>query len=273
MAPSCFEVILVGFILVLPFLYETSRTFRYYFKFLVYYGIVMVNAILLMPVISLRPGNVKNFLLASSLCHHINTLLGLRWELRGREHLEKDRACIIVANHQSSLDILGMFDLWPVMDKCTVVAKKEIFYAWPVGLGAWLCGLIFIDRMNSEKARSVLNAATKEITDKKIKLWIFPEGTRHNTGEIHPFKKGAFHVAIRSQLPILPVVFSSYYFLSAEEKRFDSGRVLVTTLPPISTEGLNTDNVEELLEKTRSAMSEVFHAMNREIQLSLAAGE
>lgn len=186
--------------------------------------------------------------LASSLCHHVSTLLGLRWELRGREHLEKDRACIIVANHQSSLDILGMFDLWPVMDKCTVVAKKEIFYAWPVGLCAWLCGLIFIDRMNSEKARSVLNNATKEITDKKvksrawialiinqlsatfdasqIKLWIFPEGTRHNTGEIHPFKKGAFHVAIRSQLPILPVVFSSYYFLSAEEKRFDSGKKL-----------------------------------------------
>jgi len=57
----------------------------------------------------------------------------------------------------------------------------------------------------------------------QIKLWIFPEGTRHNTGEIHPFKKGAFHAAIRSQLPILPVVFSSYYFLSAKEKRFDSG--------------------------------------------------
>ncbi|GAB1866424.1 1-acyl-sn-glycerol-3-phosphate acyltransferase [Camponotus japonicus] len=273
MAPSCYEVILVGFILVLPFLYETSRTFRYYFKFLVYYGLVMVNAILLMPFISLRPGNVKNFLWASTLCQPISTLLGLRWELRGREHLEKDRACIIVANHQSSLDVQGMFHLWPVMDKCTAVAKKEIFYAWPVGLGAWLSGLIFIDRMNSEKARSVLNSATKELKAKKMKLWIFPEGTRHNTGEIHPFKKGAFHIAITSQLPILPVVFSSYYFLSAEEKRFDSGRVLVTTLPPISTEGLSTDNVEELLEKTRSAMSEVLHAMNREIQLSLAAGK
>lgn len=107
--------------------------------------------------------------MASSTCHHISTLLGLRWELRGREHLEKDRACIVVANHQSSLDVLGMFDLWPVMEKCTVVAKKEIFYAWPVGLAAWLCGLIYIDRMNSEKARSALNTATKEITDKKVK--------------------------------------------------------------------------------------------------------
>lgn len=67
MAPSCYEVILVGFILLLPFLYETSRTFRYYFKFLVYYGIVIVNAVLLMPLISLRPGNVKNFLLVQGV--------------------------------------------------------------------------------------------------------------------------------------------------------------------------------------------------------------
>lgn len=63
MSPSCFELILVGFILVLPFLYETSRTFRYYFKFLMYYGIVMFNAVLILPAISFRAWNVKNFLL------------------------------------------------------------------------------------------------------------------------------------------------------------------------------------------------------------------
>lgn len=95
-------------------------------------------------------------------------MLGLRWELRGREHLEKEGAYIVVANHQSSLDILGMFDLWPVMDKCTIVAKKELFYAWPFGLGAWLCGLIFIDRMNSEKARSVLNVAAEQLKKEKV---------------------------------------------------------------------------------------------------------
>ncbi|XP_043276381.1 1-acyl-sn-glycerol-3-phosphate acyltransferase alpha isoform X2 [Venturia canescens] len=215
----------------------------------------------------------KGFRLASSICHHVSTLLGLRWELRGREHLEKEQACIVVANHQSSLDILGMFDIWPVMDKCTVVAKKEIFYAWPFGLAAWLCGLIFIDRMNSEKARTVINLATDSIKEKKIKLWIFPEGTRHNTGQIHPFKKGAFHVAINSQLPILPVVFSSYYFLSKKEKRFDAGRVVITTLPPISTKGLSTDDIAELMDKTRNAMIDVFQTTSREVQSSLASSK
>ncbi|XP_003424072.1 1-acyl-sn-glycerol-3-phosphate acyltransferase alpha [Nasonia vitripennis] len=272
MAPSfSLELVLLAFILILPFLYETSRTFRYYFKFLMYYGSVMINAVILIPIMTFRPKNVKNLLLASSLCHHASSLLGIRWQIRGREHLEKERACIIVANHQSSLDILGMFDLWPVMDKCTVVAKKEIFYAWPFGLAAWLCGLIFIDRMNSEKARSTINTAVEYLKENKIKLWIFPEGTRRNTGEIHSFKKGAFHVAINAQLPILPVVYSSYYFMSKSEKRLDSGRVIITTLPPISTEGLDVKDVPDLMEKTRALMTQVFHNTNKEIQLSMAS--
>ncbi|CAD6216435.1 GSCOCG00004593001-RA-CDS [Cotesia congregata] len=280
MTPSYLEIILVGFILILPFLYETSSTFRYYFKFLLYYGIVMANSLILIPIMVFRPGNVKNLLLASSICHHVSNLLGLKWELRNRENLEKEQACIVVANHQSSLDILGMFEMWPVMDKCTVVAKKELFYAWPFGLAAWLCGLIFIDRMNSEKARTALNTATDKIKEKKIKLWIFPEGTRHNTGEIHPFKKGAFHVAVNSQLPILPVVFSSYYFLSKKDKRFDPGniikvyffvirRVIITTLPPILTKGLGPEDIEALMEKTRNSMTQVFYSSSREVQQSL----
>lgn len=119
----------------------------------------------------------------------------------------------------------GMFDIWPVMNKCTVVAKRELFYAWPFGLAAWLCGLIFIDRMQSDKARNSLCDATELIKQKKIKLWIFPEGTRRNTGEIHSFKKGAFHVAIAGQIPILPVVFSSYKtFLDDENKNMTSGK-------------------------------------------------
>lgn len=106
--------------------------------------------------------------MASTTCHNVSNLIGLRWELRGREHLEKEQACIIVANHQSSLDILGMLEIWPIMDKCTAVAKKELFYAWPFGLAAWLCGLIFIDRMNSDKSRMVLNEATDNIKEKKV---------------------------------------------------------------------------------------------------------
>lgn len=59
----------------------------------------------------------------------------------------------------------------------------------------------------------------------QTKLWIFPEGTRFNKGSIQPFKKGAFYLAIDSQIPIMPVVFSQYYFLDNESKTFEPGTI------------------------------------------------
>lgn len=111
--------------------------------------------------------------LASRVCKFVSNILGFKWEIRGHEFLAKEQACVIVANHQSSLDILGMFDLWPIMEKCTVVAKRELFYAWPFGLAAWLCGLIFIDRMNTEKARTTINEATNQLIENKVWILFF----------------------------------------------------------------------------------------------------
>lgn len=253
-------------ILMLPFLYETSHIFRYYFKFLIYYGLVSFNSVLLIPAFLFRPCDVRNLLWASAFCHKISNLIGLKWELRGREILEKDQACIIVANHQSSLDVLGMFDIWPVMNKCTVVAKRELFYAWPFGLAAWLAGLVFIDRVRSEKARETLNEVNRKIKKQNIKLWVFPEGTRRNTGEIHSFKKGAFHMAVDEQIPIMPVVFSSYCtFLNDKKKILNAGHVIISTLPPISTKGLTKDDIPELMEMVHKKMLETFKKTSMEV--------
>ncbi|XP_020803928.1 1-acyl-sn-glycerol-3-phosphate acyltransferase alpha [Drosophila serrata] len=262
---SFIELLGLFLVLMLPFLYETNHIFRYYFKFLMYYGIVSFNSIVLIPAFLTRPCDVRNLLWASTWCHRISTLIGLRWELRGKEHLAKDQACIIVANHQSSLDVLGMFDIWHVMNKCTVVAKRELFYAWPFGLAAWLAGLIFIDRVRGEKARETLNDVNRRIKQQRIKLWVFPEGTRRNTGELHPFKKGAFHMAIDQQIPILPVVFSSYgTFLNDKKKILNAGRIVITTLPPVSTEGLTKDDIDVLMDRVRTQMSDTFRLTSAE---------
>ncbi|XP_073828325.1 1-Acylglycerol-3-phosphate O-acyltransferase 1 [Musca autumnalis] len=263
---SYLELLGLVVLLMLPFLYESSHIFRYYFKFLIYYGIVSLNSIILIPAFLFRPCDVRNLLWASAFCHRVTTLIGLRWELRGKEHLEKDRACIIVANHQSSLDVLGMFNIWPVMNKCTVVAKRELFYAWPFGLAAWLAGLIFIDRVRGEKARDTLNQVNHKIKKQNIKLWVFPEGTRRNTGELHSFKKGAFHMAIDEQIPILPVVFSSYCtFLNDKKKILNAGNIIITTLPAVSTKGLTKDDLPELMEKVHKLMSDTFKQTSSEI--------
>lgn len=98
-----------------------------------------------------------------------------------------------------------------------------------------------------------------------MKLWIFPEGTRSSGEEMLPFKKGAFHLAITSQLPITPIVYSRYYFLEHKEERFDSGEVIMTVLPPISTVGMTLEQLPELMEKVRNQMMEVYRNTSAEV--------
>lgn len=254
-------------LLILPFMYEMSHRFRYLFKFFMYYSVVMFNSVLFIPYMLCYPFDVRNLITSSYCITPVSKVIGLKWELRGREHLEPQDACIIVSNHQSSLDILGMFHIWPIMGRCTVIAKKEIFYVWPFGLVAWLSGLIFIDRFHSDKAKKLMNNCTDFLIKTKTKLWVFPEGTRRNTNEIHSFKKGAFHVAINAQLPILPVVFSSYTtFLDKKNKHFDAGTIIIEALPKISTVGLTSDDLEELLERTRAIMIDKFKVNTKELQ-------
>jgi lysophosphatidate acyltransferase len=67
-------------------------------------------------------------------------------------------------------------DIWPVMNKTTVVAKRELLYIFPFGLCAYLCGLVFIDRYAVDKAKNTLNTAMEGLKRNNIKLWVFPEG-------------------------------------------------------------------------------------------------
>jgi lysophosphatidate acyltransferase len=153
-------------------------------------------------------------------------------------------------------------EIWQISNKMSIVAKKSIFFlGGTFGIAAFLCGIIFINRCNSRKAGKAMNDAMIDLKKKQAKLWIFPEGTRRNTGEIHEFKKGAFHAAIHAQVPIIPVVYSSYkHVFDAEKKIFTAGEIVVNVLPEISTEGLTVNDIDKLIEKTRNAMIKVHKA-------------
>lgn len=96
--------------------------------------------------------------------------MGINYLIRGREHLEKERACIIVANHQSLIDFIGMFHLWPIMGRCTVLANRNILLAAPIGLACWLSGVIYIDLHNSKKSIYILNKAIDKIKNSKARF-------------------------------------------------------------------------------------------------------
>lgn len=189
--------------------------------------------------------------------------MGVRWTLKSGELLEDKPSCIIISNHQTSLDILGMFQFWP--DKMTVVAKKMLMYVGPFGLASWLCKLMFIDRSQGQRSRQLMYEAMKDLIAEETKLWIFPEGTRRNKNQIHEFKKGAFYLAVQHQIPLQPLVYSSYlHFLNDDKKKFDSGEIIMTVMPRISTEGLTEADIPALIEKTKKLMEQVYMESTQE---------
>jgi lysophosphatidate acyltransferase len=146
------------------------------------------------------------------------------------------------------------------------VAKREVMYVGTFGLAMYLSGLTFINRKAGEKAGKALNDTLVKLKKERIKLWIFPEGTRRLTGELHQFKKGGFHAAIHAQVPIVPIVISSYEsFLDVEKKVFNSGDVIVEALPQIPTTGMEAKDVEKLIEMTKYVMTRKFDELNLEI--------
>lgn len=152
----------------------------------------------------------------------------------------------------------------------TAIAKREILlYSGSFGLSMYLAGLAYIDRKAGVTARQAMNDTMDDLKKKKIKLWVFPEGTRRNTGEIHEFKKGAFHTAVHSQVPIVPVIFSSYkHFLDTKGRVFDNGEIIITALPEIPTVGLTSADVDDLVKRTRDAMIEVYKTTSKETEMN-----
>ncbi|KAF2027190.1 1-acylglycerol-3-phosphate O-acyltransferase [Setomelanomma holmii] len=165
------------------------------------------------------------------------------------------RPVVFVGNHQTELDVLMLGCMFPKW--CSVTAKKSL--KWTPFLG-WFMALsktVFIDRANRTQARTTFDNAVVTMRKERQSVFIFPEGTRSYASEpmLLPFKKGAFHLAIDAQVPIVPVVCANYSnVFDTKKKRVAPGIVDVSVLPPIPTKGLGKEDVDDLVEKTRKVM-------------------
>ncbi|NXE68988.1 PLCB acyltransferase, partial [Calcarius ornatus] len=156
---------------------------------------------------------------------------------------------------------LGLMEVLP--DNCVQVGKKELMYMGSVGLIMYLGGVIFINRKSTSSAKMVMSEVAKTMVAENVKVWVYPEGTRNCTGDLLPFKKGAFHLAVQAQVPVIPVVYSSFTsFYNPKTKLFTSGKIKVEVLPPIETKGLTSDNVTDLSDRCFSTMRETLFRLS-----------
>lgn len=116
---------------------------------------------------------------------------------------------------------------------------------------------VFINRGSHKDALAAFQSAAETIKNEKQNVYIFPEGTRSYASEpmLLPFKKGAFHLAIQAQVPIVPAVAANYSnILSFKKKIFWSGRIPMKVLEPFETKGLTSKDVDDLSRRVRDAM-------------------
>jgi 1-acyl-sn-glycerol-3-phosphate acyltransferase len=180
----------------------------------------------------------------------------IRYDLRGRENIQKETSYIYVSNHTSFLDIPGIRLLIP--GEFRPIAKKELLKI-PVFGFIVRAATVVVDRSNAQSRKQSMEKL-REILKGGISILVFAEGTQNRTKEIlQPFKDGAFRIAIDTQLPIIPlVVIGAGPLLPPGTLTIKPGKIKVVAGEPISVEGLTTDDVHTLKQKTFDRMLEIY---------------
>jgi len=124
--------------------------------------------------------------------------------LEGRDKIRTDTTYVMVANHLSLLDILVLFRLFRHFKW---VSKIENFNVPVIGWNMSMNRYIKLRRGDRDSVVQMMEECEKAIGDGNS-IMMFPEGTRSPTGEMRPFKPGAFELALKTRTPILPIVIS-----------------------------------------------------------------
>ena len=184
-----------------------------------------------------------------------NWICRVKVVIKGLEKINSDQNYIYIANHQSIFDILSWEAAFPYQFKW--IAKKELLkiplVSWGLKHGA---GITF-DRSNLEEARKSASVALEKL-QKGDSFFFFPEGTRSEDGKIQPFKRGAFLLASKANVPLVPVVIDGSNKIKPKNGFFvHPGTITINILNPITIQDDNTilktmNNTRNLMIKTLS---------------------
>lgn len=158
---------------------------------------------------------------------------GVRINLHGRENLWKTRPAVFVFNHRNGFD---PFIASRIVEKdFTSVAKAELRQDPIVGTFGRLAQVAFVDRSDTVAALHALKPI-EELVAKGLSVLVAPEGTRLDTREVGPFKKGAFRIAMAAGIPIVPIVIRNAELIGGRNATsMNPGTVDVAVLPPVPT--------------------------------------
>ena len=188
----------------------------------------------------------------ASLYTWVNPLWPVRIE--GREKIDPRATYVMVANHLSLLDILVLFRLFRHFKWVSKIENFRIpFIGWNMSLNRY----IKLRRGDKDSIREMMEACEKTLLSGSS-IMMFPEGTRSKTGVLQPFKTGAFELALRTGLPLLPIVLAGTSDALPKRGFVLRGRhpISITVLDPIPPESFRGLDAKALTEQTRQIFVE-----------------
>lgn len=185
-------------------------------------------------------------------------LTGAKFTIEGLENIEHGKTYVFTGNHRSYTDILVLFMIGGEANcQFTFMAKKELFRVPFLGPSMKAMRVIGVDRGSTSKAMKSLLQAIETVKEGGRNLIIFPEGTRSNDGyTLSPFKKGAFTIAKRAELDVLPfVVEGTEKYMPKKGFGMYKADVKIKFFPAISTKD-KTDT--EVMKETEDLIKEAL---------------
>jgi 1-acyl-sn-glycerol-3-phosphate acyltransferase len=183
----------------------------------------------------------------------------------GAANADPDQQYVVVTNHLSNFDIPLV--LLAVPGRVRFLAKKELFKIPLFGPAMAQVGVVKIDRKAGMSVHDAIFEAAADSLDRGYWLLVFAEGTRSSDGEMAPFKKGAFRIAIDNDLPILPVVLEGTHEVNPPGSvLIYPGRAQVSILEPVETDGLTRADVPELSNQIRASMLAEYDRLRAKAQ-------
>lgn len=183
---------------------------------------------------------------------------GIKVSVEGLDNVPMTRNYIYVSNHASLFDIPAVIAGIP--DEIRIVYKKELeripVFGWGMKLGKTY---IPIDRMSGPDAMHSLEKAADKIRSGASVL-LFAEGTRTNDGNLQQFKRGAFNLAVRAGVPVVPLTIKgSYNILPKKSFRIRSGSITLILDKPIEPPAANGKSSElQLMEQVHTVIEKHF---------------
>ena len=190
------------------------------------------------------------------------TITGVRCKVTGMEKIDPSRSYVIAANHASYMDTPVMLGYIPV--QFFFLAKSELFKIPFMGWHLERAGHVSVPIEDPKASLRTLAQAAKLVTERNVSVLFFPEGGRSESGELQEFKDGAAYIAIKAQVPLVPVALVGIRdILPMHTLDFKRGIVKLRFGKPIPTAGLTTQARQEVTVAARAQIVDMLKGTTR----------